>query len=217
MDIYCTYLTVYLGNLLPPFYIGYTSLKKIENRYRGTVTSQKYKKIWKRELRDNPNLFKTFILTRHRTKREANEREHKFQRQLGVVKNPLYINLWDGLQFDRTGTKNKKPAWNKGLHTASQETRRKISEIKKGKPSPRKGAVLTDDTKELMRQNKLGRKWVTNGIDSKLIWPIDIDKYLTMGWWLGKSGKNPFRDIPGFAKQVSLLGQEAWRKKKNLL
>lgn len=39
--------------------------------------------------------------------------------------------------------------------TFSPEWRRKLSEAKKGKPSPRKGAVLSDATKEKIRQNTI--------------------------------------------------------------
>ena len=41
--MYCTYLTIYLGNKLPPFYIGYTKIKNIEKNYNGTVTKKNNK------------------------------------------------------------------------------------------------------------------------------------------------------------------------------
>ncbi len=91
-NIYCTYLTVYSGNKLPPFYIGYTSIENIGNGYRGSVNSKKYKEIWKSELKNNPNLFKTKILTTHNTREEAIEKEKYFQESLDVVKSPLYVN-----------------------------------------------------------------------------------------------------------------------------
>lgn len=47
-NLYCTYLTVYKGNKLPPFYIGYTSVDNILNKsYRGSPESKKYKSVWK--------------------------------------------------------------------------------------------------------------------------------------------------------------------------
>lgn len=90
--IYCTYLTVYFGNKLPPFYIGFTSIKKIEKGYHGSVSSKLYKNIWKMELKKNPHLFKTIILTEHDVIIDAKEKETYLQQKLNVVKNPLYIN-----------------------------------------------------------------------------------------------------------------------------
>ena len=48
--IYCTYLTIYSGNKLPTFYIGSTSVEKIEQGYRGSVSSKRYQSIWEKEL-----------------------------------------------------------------------------------------------------------------------------------------------------------------------
>lgn len=49
--IYCTYLTIYSGNKLPPFYIGYKDLHSIENGYRGSVDSLAFKEIWLSEIK----------------------------------------------------------------------------------------------------------------------------------------------------------------------
>lgn len=43
---YCTYVTFYSGNKLPPFYIGSTSVDKIEKGYRGSVKSKRWKQIY---------------------------------------------------------------------------------------------------------------------------------------------------------------------------
>lgn len=91
--IYCTYLTVYKGNKLPPFYIGSSSLSKLLNGYHGSPSSKKYKSFWDLELKLNPHLFKTLILTKHTTREEALIRELKFQESLKVIESRLYINL----------------------------------------------------------------------------------------------------------------------------
>lgn len=93
MSIYCTYLTVYSGSKLPPFYIGSTSLKNISNGYRGSVTSKKYKTIWKDELKNNPHLFQTKIISNHNTRKEATSKELCLQKLLKVVKSLMYINM----------------------------------------------------------------------------------------------------------------------------
>lgn len=92
-DIYCTYLTVYSGDKLPPLYIGSTSVRKIEDGYRGSVKSKKYKQIWESELSENPHLFETQILTTHETREEALEEEMRYQIAHDVVRSPEYINM----------------------------------------------------------------------------------------------------------------------------
>lgn len=89
---YAVYLTIYSGNLLPPFYIGHSSVKKLKNGYRGSVSSKKYKEIWKKEILENPNKFRTFIISYAESKEKAIEREIEIQLKLSVHRNPLYSN-----------------------------------------------------------------------------------------------------------------------------
>lgn len=89
---YCVYLTCYNGNKMPPFYIGSTSINKINDGYKGSVESKKYKKIFIQELKNNPNYFKTFIISYCMTRKSALSRELELQTKLNVVKSPLYIN-----------------------------------------------------------------------------------------------------------------------------
>ena len=89
---YVTYLTTYRGNKMPPFYIGSTNEKKISEGYNGTVSSRKYKDIWEFERANNPHLFETVIITRHKTRNEALEKETNFLYYLDARNNKLYIN-----------------------------------------------------------------------------------------------------------------------------
>ena len=90
---FCTYLTIYKGNKLPPFYLGSGTLYNIQNKnYFGSVSSITYKNIWKGELKNNPHLFDIKILRTFKTRSEAYLSEEKLQTLLNVVKNPLYIN-----------------------------------------------------------------------------------------------------------------------------
>lgn len=91
-NIYCTYLTIYSGNKLPPFYIGSSTISKINNGYHGSVKSKKYRDIWEKELAQNPSVFKTIKLTTHSTRQEALLREASFQKSLKVVNSCMYIN-----------------------------------------------------------------------------------------------------------------------------
>lgn len=56
MDDYCVYLTCYLGNKLPPFYIGSTTTIKVQSGYKGSVKSKQYKKIFEYETLNNSYL-----------------------------------------------------------------------------------------------------------------------------------------------------------------
>lgn len=91
--LFCVYLTTYLGSKLPPFYIGSTSYSSILNGYRGTVTSKKYKTIWKNELIKNPHLFKTRVISFHENRTLAYEKEELLQRKLNVVRSSMYVNM----------------------------------------------------------------------------------------------------------------------------
>lgn len=111
--LYCVYLTTYLGNKLPMFYIGHTSVENIERGYHGSVASRKYKSIWKQELFNNPQLFKTKILCTFETKREAAKKESEIQCKLNVVPHPMYVNMTDGVHvpenlYNGSGTRGKK-------------------------------------------------------------------------------------------------------------
>lgn len=90
---YCVYLTIYSGNKLPPFYIGSTNLARIKSGYCGSVTSREYRDVWRSELRNNPHLFTVKVIKICVSRSDAYDAEEKIQRQLDVVKNPLYINF----------------------------------------------------------------------------------------------------------------------------
>jgi hypothetical protein len=94
MKTYCVYLTTYKGSLLPPFYIGSSTLSRLLAGYNGSVKSRKYSAIWKQERLNNPDLFSTRILSgRYKTAQEAQEVEHRLQRSLNAVRSPMYINM----------------------------------------------------------------------------------------------------------------------------
>lgn len=128
---FCTYITFYRGNKLPPFYIGYTKLNNINKGYRGSVSSKKYKDVWKKEQKENPELFVTKIISVHRNKDDAKLKEETIQRKLNVIKNPLYVNRAIGHHYDNTGNKH------------SEETKKHYSRIRKGRPGLNKGKKKT--------------------------------------------------------------------------
>lgn len=74
------------------FYIGSSSVKRVQAGYRGSVSSLMFKKIWRQELKTNPHLFNTQIVYTCDTDKQARSKERSLQEQLDVIKSPLYIN-----------------------------------------------------------------------------------------------------------------------------
>lgn len=105
--MYVIYLTAYRGNKLPPFYIGSTSLKRLQAGYVGSVASRRYSKIWEQERKQNPQLFSTKVISTRPTRKAATEREREIQLKMNVVKSSLYVNLAIACSnhYDSTGRK----------------------------------------------------------------------------------------------------------------
>lgn len=128
MNIYCVYLTAYSGNKPPPFYIGSTSVSKIEKGYKGSVLSKKYGTIWNEEIKQNPHLFKTKIISFHKDRKEATLKEHYLQSKLKVVKSEMYINLsvaakngFFGMDVSRENNPNYNKKWNEKQRKRASE------------------------------------------------------------------------------------------------
>ena len=173
--MYCVYLTIYSGNKLPMFYIGSTSEENVKcHSYNGTVTSKRYGTIWRSEQKHNKHLFKTRILSIYASRVEALKREEFFQRQLDVVRNPLYINMGyankgflnvDG-HSEETIKKISTSKTGKSQGPHSKDTRQKMSSASKGKKKSethrlnisksKLGKKLSDEQKIRLRITHLG-------------------------------------------------------------
>jgi hypothetical protein len=216
-----------------------------------------YKDIWKAELKDNPNLFRTIILQEHNNKKEAQDRELFLQRFFNVVHNPLYINRAITGHSDNTGMitiNDGKKSWKiykgdslpndchygltekqrlkriglgKGVKkkytedgmrrkklffsgnscpAKRKDVREKISEARKkawknptqamldgiekmrmskiGKPPSNKGKPgpkASKETKELLKKQRLGRKWYNDGEKSYFIHPENAKMSYKLG------------------------------------
>lgn len=90
--MFCVYLTYYKGNLLPKWYIGSSSIKKVENGYTGSVVSKRWKHIYETELTNNRGLFKTRIIYRCEERKAATDEEYRLQKLHKVVVNEKYFN-----------------------------------------------------------------------------------------------------------------------------
>lgn len=91
-NIYCTYVTYYSGNKLPPFYIGSSRLDRINNGYRGSIKSKKWKDIFKNEIKQNPSLFTIEIINTFENREEATTYELELQKSNNVVKSEWFYN-----------------------------------------------------------------------------------------------------------------------------
>lgn len=175
MSIYCTYLTIYHGNKLPPFYIGSSRVDRIKNGYRGSVSSKKYKEIWKNELSNNPHLFKTYILTYHDSQKMSILKELFFHEKLNVVKSEMYINRSKARKngffgMDVSGSNNPMFGTDRSVNHPrgmfgkkhSENTKSEWSKKRKGKmtgdKNPMFGKTWTKEQREKILAKRVGKK-----------------------------------------------------------
>ena len=105
------------------FYIGSSSISNVMKGYHGSVASKLYKEVWKTELKNSPELFKTMIISRCETRLDAMKREYSFHKSLSVVNSPLYINqanaIMDGC-FGQSFRGKNNPQYGKSRPDASE-------------------------------------------------------------------------------------------------
>ena len=137
---------------MPMFYLGSTTVAKFNNGYKGSVSSKQYAAIWKSELRANPSLFKSVIVSLHPTRELAFLKEESLQKLLNVVLNPMYINksfangkftLKQHSAYTRNKFKERIP-WNKGRTGIYSETTRQKMGPKKGSPGHKPSAATLE-------------------------------------------------------------------------
>lgn len=172
--MYCTYLVTYFGNKLPPFYIGSTSLFNINKGYLGSVMSKRYKDIWISEIKNNRNLFKIQIITKHHTRLEAFHKEEFLQRHLKVMNNPMYINRSYAVTgIDVSGVNNpmygkKRPDSKERMKNnnpmKNTETKEKMIATRKllNRPSKFKGVPNPIQKEKMLNNNPMKNESVKN-------------------------------------------------------
>ena len=72
-------------------------------------------------------------------------------------------------------------------HKVSEETKRKISELKKGQIPWNKGIPLSEETKKKIGNVNKGKIYVNDGVHNKLIIPDQLDEYLLNGYYKGRT------------------------------
>lgn len=174
MTIYCTYVTFYSGNKLPPFYIGSTySDRVLKKNYHGSVKSKKWQSIYNQELKENQHLFKTEIIDTFETRKEAIAYELELQKANDVVKSKWFFNealacVNGCFGSDRSGYKHNEETKEKisksvkqnhhmvGKHH-TEEHKLKLSLKTKGRP----GKPNSVETREKLRLSQLNKPVLT--------------------------------------------------------
>nr|CAI3971128.1 homing endonuclease [Ochrobactrum phage ORM_20] len=169
MERYCTYLTIYKGEKMPSFYIGYAKVSAIEKGYRGSVSSKSYKNLWDKEIKENPHLFRVKILEIFNTWKEAHYKEIELLEHFDVRNSSLFINKGIFKYHLKVGKGVHHPFYGKMSgkdnkfygRTHSKETRERWSLKRKGKNNPFFGKEHSEETKsrwsEIRRGKNLGK------------------------------------------------------------
>ncbi len=131
---YCVYIIICSYIHLPTFYIGSSSVKSLNNGYRGSLNSKQYKKLWKQQVKQNPLNFAFSILSYHKTRQEALQAEYDLQLELNVIKlnnfaNKSLASVNGFFGMDVSGSNN--PMHGK---QHSSNTKQLISQIRKAQP-----------------------------------------------------------------------------------
>jgi hypothetical protein len=199
MNIYCTYITLYRGKKLPPFYIGSKDTHSVLNGYRGSVSSQEYGKIFKEELKNNPDLFSTKIISYHSTREEAFIKEQKIHLQLNVDTNPMYINK--AIAFSR-------PRWRgvRGRKQSPQHIENRISKIR----GISKIRIQSEKEKQKRREKMMGNTFGVGGKASRgKTWKLsENSKKKHSESLIGKPKSEEHK------KALSLSAKKRWANKK---
>lgn len=125
------------------------------------------------------------------SREELNKAEVKWIAYYDAYNSREYYNLTRG------GEGHTCEPWNKGKKGVQKTTPKMLEALERGMHMPasdklkkklseyRKNVVVSDSTREKLRQNQLGRKAINDGSIMKFVYPDELDEYLTKGWELG--------------------------------
>lgn len=151
--------------LLPKFTLGKDQISMLHAAWRMCCKSNKGNN--KRDYRITSSIYE--LLRKQRVdhlKTLTGELSPNFGRKTGRVSKDFTPEWRAKIAFSRKG----KSSWNKGIERTWQ-VKDSVSKANKGRPAWNKG---------------ISRRWVNNGIKNKLVYPQDLDHYLTSGWQQGR-------------------------------
>lgn len=177
MKKYVIYLTEYLGDKLPRWYIGSTYKDNIiKNNYNGSPRSKKWKNLYEEEQTYNKHLFRTEILYECYDREAAIDIERKFQIHAKAVEREDYMNMsYAGGSFGKCNlttpesiVKGLETKRKNGNNICKEQTKIKISQSNKGKKMSEeaktkmsvngKGKIMPDSMKEKTSNRMKGNK-----------------------------------------------------------
>ncbi len=88
---YSTYITIYSGNKLPPFFIGYCKTEQIGSGFHGCPKDDT---DWRTELQQNQSLFKTKIIKTFKTEKQAIQYTNRLLIYFRCGSNPMLANKY---------------------------------------------------------------------------------------------------------------------------
>ena len=140
------------------------------------------------------------------------EKEKYYISKVQAPINEEYFNINDGgfgghnEYYVQPITEHQLKCLDYGRHLpASEKQKKQLSEY-------RKNVVVSDVTKEKLRNNQLGRKCINDGKINKYIFEIDLDKYLNDGWKLGQVPKDRTDRINKFKLTHQNKDKKQWKQ-----
>jgi len=185
---FIVYLTFYTGTKLPKWYIGSSYLENIKKGYNGSVTSKKYKEIYKREQLVNKTAFRTKILSYHSTRKQALSEELRLQQKHNVVANINYYNQsfasidgFFGMDVAGETNPNSGNKWSLKQKNNLSALLKECSYYNNGNQTIRiykNDVVPIGFTKGVLKiPSALGKKWVNDGVHEFYVKNADNTKY----------------------------------------
>ena len=190
-------------------YIGMHKWDKptIDTNYFGSgkILKQALKKYGK----DN---FTCVILKWCETREELLESEKYFISEVQAPINENYYNVEDGGQGGHCEFYYQ-PVTLKQLQTLDYGRHLPASSLQKKQLSERRtGIDVSDETREKLRQNQLGKRCINNGKINKYVHSNQLNSYLNDGWQLGQIAKDRTDRINKFKSTMNEKDKTIWKQ-----
>lgn len=146
-----------------------------------------------------------------KTREELLEKEAYYVSKFKAPISEEYYNIADGgcgghsEYYIQPVTQKQLDSLEYGRHLPASDTlKKKLSQI-------RTGVEVSDITREKLRSNQLGRKYINNGEINKCIPEVELDNYLNNGWKLGQVPKDRTERINKFKTAHCTSDNTEWK------